>query len=587
MENRKKKEIIFKGVATSPGVAHGPAFLYLNKEMDIPVYKLDEARIDSEKDRFATALVKTRQQLLSIRTDIANKLGEKEAEIFDAHLLVLEDEALISESLKELDESHYNIEYCFRKVFRRYLDFFAQLDDEFLRERAMDIKDVGRRVQRNLVGDAGLNQAELTSSHILVVEDLTPSETANLDKTKILGIVTNAGGKTSHSAIMARSLGFPAVSGIGDISDFVENEDIILIDGIDGFVIIHPTEATLLRYGKIELARKNIEKIFQESVHLESKTLDGQSFCLQANIDDISDIPAVLESGAEGVGLLRTENIFLRHNSFPDEDAQFEIYKTILEAIKPHPVTIRTLDIGGDKKVNDARFNFAEANPFLGERGIRLCLNYPDVFKKQLRAILRASAFGNAQIMYPMISCEKEIELANAILKEAKDELREENQSFDENIKVGIMIEVPSAVLAADLLAKKADFFSIGSNDLIQYLLAVDRLNNRVAHLYNPAHPAVIRAFSMIMEAAEKNDIPVSVCGEVAADPIYVPLLYGAGVRSLSSSPPCLPEKKYLMRNVYSEDTKQLAREVFQTYDTEAVSSKLQDFYEKLMSKIM
>ncbi len=583
----KKREISFKGIATSPGVAHGPAFLYLNKDLEIPTYRISDSTISLEKERFAQALVQTRQQLTAIRADIAAKLGEKEAEIFDAHLLVLEDEALISETLREMEQSKYNIEICFRKVFRRYIDFFSQLDDEYLRERALDVKDVGRRVLRNLIGDAGLNQNLLTESHVLVVDDLTPSETANLDKKKIIAIVTNAGGKTSHSAIMARSLGFPAVAGIGDISDFVENDDVLLVDGFEGLVIIHPSEATLLRYGKIELERKNIEKIFRSSIHLESKMLDGRPFCLQANIDDVSDIPAVLESGAEGVGLLRTENIFLKRESFPDEEEQFEIYREIAEKLKPYSVTIRTLDIGGDKNVTDSRFRFEETNPFLGERGIRLCLSHPDLFKKQLRAILRASAFGNIQIMYPMISSLNEVLAANRLLEECRQELLNEGKTFSSGMKIGVMIEVPSAVLIADTLAQYCDFFSIGSNDLIQYILAVDRLNSRVAHLYSPTHPAVVKAFNMIMDAAKRSDTPVSICGEVAADPIYTAYLYGAGVTSLSTSPRALPEKKYLMRSLSSADLEKLCSEIAEVPDQDKLIDTLQAFYDKTIDRIM
>jgi len=586
MKETDIQELILEGVAASPGVAHGLAFVILQKELEIPVYVVPEKQIDHEKDRFEKALLEARRQISEIRREIAERLGEEEARIFDAHIMVLEDRALIEETLREMEDTNYNIEYCFREVSNRFIEAFEALQDDYLKERVKDIEDVSRRVLQILLGQTARNLMELVAERIIVSEDITPSEAAGLDTGKVLGVLTDSGSRTSHAVIMARSLGVPAVVGLHDASSKIDNDDYVLIDGYDGVVILNPTEETLFRYGEMKSERQNIQRVFESSALLPAKTSDGVQLEIGANIGGPEDCAMALERGAEGVGLYRTEALFMQQDGFPNEDEQYEAYRKVAEQLNPHPVVLRTLDLGGDKHLSEY-FVQNENNPFMGFRAIRFCLEHKNLFKDQLRAILRASAVGNVKVMYPMISTVQEMVAANALLEEAKNELRSKGIEFDEEIETGAMIEIPGAACTCDLLAEHCDFFSIGTNDLIQYMLAVDRVNDRIAHLYEPLHPAVLRTLHKIISTANECGVHVGVCGEMAGDPIYVPLLFGLGANEISATGAVLPEIKYLIRKMTLGGARELAQKVLNQPDPVKTKALLTDFYEAQMRDVL
>lgn len=559
MDTRSKTETLVHGIAASQGIAYGPVFLYIQSDVEIPSYSVDADKRIEEIARFEHALLITRQQIQKIQDEVEKNLGADEARIFDAHLLVLEDQALISETIREFETTSKNIETCFNKVSQRYIKAFDEIDDEYLRERAGDIRDVTQRVLQNLLGQAGQNLSRLADKRIVLANDITPSDAASIDRSQAIAIVTDSGSKTSHAVIVARSMKVPAVVGVRDLSKRLKAGDWILVDGYDGLVILNPTEQTLFRYGKIQLQKKSFEQRLMDATRLPCVTLDGVNIVLRANIEKVDETPLVRDYMADGVGLFRTEFLYLNNDHVPSEEEQFIAYKSVVTALTPATVVIRTLDLGGDKPMASRPELFPqESNPFLGFRAIRLCLEYRDMFKDQLRAILRASAHGKIQLMYPMISGAEELDRANAVLEECKAELRKKGVTFDEKLEVGAMIEIPSAAVTADILAKKCAFFSIGTNDLIQYMLAIDRVNDRIAHLYEPTHPAILRTLKNIVDRAHERKIKVSVCGEMAGDPVYLPLLLGLGVDELSMTPPLIPAVKYLVRAMRMSEAKQL-----------------------------
>lgn len=589
MSPSSKEEIVIQGTAASPGVVQGPAFVFLQKDLEVPFYHVGEGRGLAEIKRFAQALEETRSQINTIKSEIASKLGEEEAQIFAAHLLVLEDKALIDETIQEQRKSGYNIEYCFHAVAKRYIDFFDQIEDDYLKERSMDIKDVVRRVLHNLMGHAGFTLKHLEDKRVVVAENLTPSDTAIIDKENVLALLTDLGSRTSHAVIVARTIQVPAVVGLHDITKRVKNADYLLVDGYDGTVIVHPSKETLARYGKIQSAHESLQRVYEECIPLPSQSADGKHLPLMANIEGEGDIPSVKRAGANGVGLFRTENLFLNKDTPPGEEEQFEVYREVAEALKPETVIIRTLDLGGDKSLffKDGPLLEKETNPFMGFRAIRFCLEHKDLFKDQLRAILRASVFGEVKLMYPMISGVDELMKANALLEEAKAELRERSESFNEDLPVGVMIELPSAAYTADLLADHCAFFSIGTNDLIQYMMAVDRVNDKVAHLYDPNHPAVLRAIKAIIEAGKRKGIEVSICGEMAGDALYTALLFGLGADALSATPGYLAEMKYLLRKTKMEEAVHLAEQVLQQKRSKDVYQLLKNFYSAQLGELI
>ncbi len=587
MHETTKSEFVFHGIGASPGIAHGRAFVVARSEVEIPVYHIDPSQRDGEVARFDQALVQTRQQIIKMQQEIERSLGAEEARIFDAHLLVLEDQALIAETLRELDKNPRNIESCFREVGDRYVAAFGQIDDEYLRERASDIHDVVERVLHNLTGRAVANLSKLADQRILLKYDITTSETAALDRSGILGLVTDAGSRTSHAVIMARSMKIPAVVGVQDATHKVAHGDWLIVDGYDGLVVVNPCEQTLFRYGKLQLRRRTLEKRMLASARQPAETLDHCKVALLANIESADEVERSREAGAEGVGLFRTEYLFLQTDFAPSEEVQYAAYRKVAEFYGSQPVVIRSIDLGGDKPVRWATFGETpEANPFLGYRAIRFCLENIPIFKTQLRAVLRASAHGNVRLMFPMISGVTELERALAILEETRDELRARGLPFNPKMQVGSMIEIPSAALVSDVLARKCDFFSIGTNDLIQYLLAVDRVNPRTAHLYEPTHPAVLRTLKSVFDAAHAAGIKAAVCGEMAGDPVLVPVLLGLGADELSVSPASLTGVKYLVQNMTMSDAVTLAEAALRNPDPQAVAGEALEFYKARIGSI-
>lgn len=582
MEQRGKTETVIRGIAASRGIAYGQVFLYLQSELEISRYVVEPGKRIGEIARFEQALVSTRQEIAKIQGEVRKNLSEEEALIFDAHQMVLEDQALIGETIREFEATGLNIETCFNTIAQRYIAAFSEIDDEYLRERAADIKDVTGRVLRSLLGQTVANLTQLVDKRIIVAKDISPSEAAGIDRSAALGIVTEGGSRTSHAVIVARSMKVPAVVGARELTQRVRDGDWIIIDGYEGAVVLNPTQATLFRYGKIQKQKSSFESRLLAANELPAETLDGVHVTLRANVEKADEFTLVQQYHAEGVGLYRTEYLYLTSLHMPSEDEQYQNYRKIVENLAPAMVTIRTLDLGGDKPMpSNPHLIGPEANPFLGFRAIRLCLENPEMFKGQLRAILRASAHGKVEVMYPMIGCAEELARANALLEEAKSELQARGQAFDAKIRVGTMIEIPSAALCADLLAPLCQFFSIGTNDLIQYLLAIDRGNERIAHLYDPANPAVLRVLKQVIDAARRHRVKVSVCGEMAGDPIYAPLLIGLGVDELSMTPPLLPAVKFLVRAMKFSEAEKLAAEALAQTDPSRTHELLRAFYQR------
>ena len=561
MSDKARQEIQFEGAGVSTGSAFGKIHVVRDDLDDVARYRISPSQVPDEIGRFETALIQTRMQILEMQQRIAESIGAKDAAIFDAHLLVVEDRTLIDEVLRKLETDLCNVEWVFQEVATRYAETLNKIDDPYLRERALDIQDVTKRVIRNLQGKAPKTFLRLSEPHILVAHNLTPSDTASMNRERVLGIVTDLGSRTSHTAIMARSLNIPAIVGLHDITAKLETGQYVLVDGTDGLLIVDPTPETLARYAEIESRRARVVAQLKELRETRSTTRDGCHIVLSANIELPEDVDAVAANGAEGIGLYRTEFLYLNRNTLPTEDEQYETYRKVAERVRPDPLIIRTFDLGGDKLAPGTVDITDELNPFLGWRAIRFCLENVDILKTQLRAILRASAVGNVRIMFPMISGLDELRRAVAVLAECKEELHSSKIDIAKQIEVGAMIEIPSAAISASVLAREVDFFSIGTNDLIQYALAVDRVNERIAHLYEPTHPAVLRLLKMIADAAHANDIWVGVCGEMAGDIALVPLLLGLGMDELSASATLVPRVKRAVQSLTIAECGQLVDE--------------------------
>lgn len=554
-----KGEKILRGIPVSPGVSRGKLLVLRKADTSVPRRELAEGELPAEIERLERALVETRQQVLEVQRKVREVMGADEGSIFDAHLLVLEDRVLVDEVIRLMRKDRVNAEHAYHATAEKYAAALAAVEDPYLRERVGDMRDVNARVLSNLLGRAhGTDLRQLSEPCVVVSHDLTPSDTAQMDRAKVLGFGTDIGSKTSHTAIMARSLRLPAVVGLKTASHELESGDYVLLDGYNGLVIVNPTDQTLFEYGQLIRRQVTLEEKLRDVLDKPAVTLDGQRVALFANIEQASDADAVRASSAEGVGLFRTEYLFINRGSPPPEEEQYQAYRQIAVALKPSPVVIRTLDLGGDKFLSHLAVP-TEMNPFLGWRAIRFCLEQKDIFAEQLRAILRASAEGNVKMMYPMITCLHELDEANALVEACKAELRAKNQPFDENMELGAMIEIPSAALIADALAKRVKFFSIGTNDLIQYTLAVDRMNERIAHLYDPTHPAILRLIHTTVTAARAHGVRVCVCGEMAGDPVLAPLLLGLGVNELSAAPQLVPAIKFLIRRLKLAEAQELA----------------------------
>lgn len=543
------EETVFQGMALAPGIAEGKVMIHFQEEESIPFRDLQEGELDAEVARFEAALLATRAELITLQERLSQSAAAGDAGIFDAHLLVLEDPTLIDEVLKGIRRDRHNAEFVFQGVSHKFIKSLSSIDDPYLRERAIDLEDVTRRVLRHLLGKSGQRLGGHDRSHIIVADELTPSDTAMLNRENVAGFITEKGSKTSHTAIMARSLGIPAVAGLEGICTLLENGCIVLMDGYSGKIFLNPSPATRAAYQALAEQKEHVEEGLESLRETDSVTLDGQCITLAANIELPEELDEVASSGAEGIGLYRTEFLYFNRTEPPDEEEQYAVYRHVAEKIAPDSVIIRTLDIGGDKPTECLDLGHEE-NPFLGCRAIRFCLNNPEIFKTQLRAILRAGLHGNLKIMFPMISGLEELLHAKALLAEAAGELRMKGIPFREDMELGIMIEVPSAALMAGMLAREVKFFSIGTNDLLQYLMAVDRGNERIAHLHDPSNPAVIHILKMVVDAAHEAGIWVGVCGELAGDIEFTPLLVGIGVDELSTGATLVPRVKKAIRNL-------------------------------------
>ena len=552
---------IVQGISASAGVAIGKAMLLDHEDLSVTPRAIDEGHIPHEIMRFEEALTETRAQILKIQEQITKELGREHAEIFDAHLMLIEDRTLIEEVIAQLKQSLICVEYVFVQALKKYTSALSKVNDEYLRERVADLNDVGRRIIKNLMGEQMGRLERLPEQVIIVAYDLSPSDTATMHKKNVIGFATDIGGRTSHTAIMAKSLEVPACVGLEKITQMVADGDEIIIDGSKGLVIINPDKATRLNY---EREREQFVQIGRDLLRLTDVpaiTEDNRRIHLHANLELPEEIDSIHSHGAEGIGLYRTEYLYLNRRTLPNEEEQFQSYQMVVSRMKPHFVTLRTLDLGGDKFLSQIEMP-KEMNPFLGWRAIRFCLAMPEIFKTQLRAILRASAFGNVRIMYPLISGLEELQTANAILQECKTELARKKIPFDSKMKVGAMIEIPSAALTCDILAKEVDFFSIGTNDLIQYALAADRVNEKIAYLYDPAHPAVLRLIRDIIREGHRHKVTVSMCGEMAGDPELTLILVGLGLDEFSVSAVILPEIKLIIRCIKYSTAKRVADKV-------------------------
>ena len=554
-----------QGISGSRGVAVGNVYRYIQEEIVIPDYTVAEDIVEEEIGKFAAAMAATLKQLDTIRQKALDEMGPEEAAIFEAHMQIAQDPSL-SDGIKSLVESsHTNVVAATAQTIETFANIFLGMEDPYMRERGADIKDIGDRLMRNLLGMNPRGLSHISGEVILVAQDLAPSDTASLDKNVVKGIVTAAGGPTSHAAIMARTLEIPAVMGVGDIESFVDGDKAVVL-GTDGIVEINPSDADWDEYTNQAAAFQEELKRLRESANLEATTTDGHHVELFGNIGKAKDAKNALTMGAQGIGLYRTEFLYMENDELPAEDVQFEEYKKVAQDMKGKPVIIRTMDIGGDKELKCLDLP-SEMNPFLGYRAIRISLNRPDIFKVQLRALLRASAFGDIHIMYPMIASVEEVKQANVMLDECKAELTAEGKEFNKDIKVGIMIEVPAAAVISPILAKYVDFFSIGTNDLCQYTLAVDRMNEAIGSLYQPLHPGVLRLIKHVIDASHEQGKFTGMCGELASDPVATMILLGLGLDEFSMTASSIPLIKNILRSVSKAECEEVANKAL-TMDT-------------------
>jgi len=554
-----------QGISGSRGVAVGNVYRYIQEEIVIPDYTVADDKVEEEIGKFAAAMAATLKQLDTIRQKALDEMGPEEAAIFEAHMQIAQDPSL-SDGIKSLVESsHTNVVAATAQTIETFANIFLGMEDPYMRERGADIKDIGDRLMRNMLGMNPRGLSHISGEVILVAQDLAPSDTASLDKNVVKGIVTAAGGPTSHAAIMARTLEIPAVMGVGDIENFVDGDKAVVL-GTDGIVEINPSDADWDEYTNQAAAFQEELKRLRESANLEATTTDGHHVELFGNIGKAKDAKNALTMGAQGIGLYRTEFLYMENDELPAEDVQFEEYKKVAQDMKGKPVIIRTMDIGGDKELKCLDLP-SEMNPFLGYRAIRISLNRPDIFKVQLRALLRASAFGDIHIMYPMIASVEEVKQANAMLDECKEELIAEGKEFNKDIKVGIMIEVPAAAVISPILAKYVDFFSIGTNDLCQYTLAVDRMNEAIGSLYQPLHPGVLRLIKHVIDASHEQGKFTGMCGELASDPVATMILLGLGLDEFSMTASSIPLIKNILRSVSKAECEEVANKAL-TMDT-------------------
>ena len=579
-------ELEFTGVGVSPGIALGPAFILAPEDDTVVLREITTADVPRELQRFEEALVTTRQQIHDLQHRMAENLGPESAQIFEAHLLMLEDRAILDEITRTLKNKLQNIEFVVQQVSNRYAQALLQLEDDYLRERAVDVRDIARRLLRNLAGHSSSALANLEQPCVIIAHDLSPSETAGLNRGKVLGFATDLGSPTSHTAIMARALGIPAVVGMHDISLRVAAGGLVLVDGQHGQVFINPAHERIARYEHKANSQRTIQARLAALRDQPARTRDGYDIPLAANIEQPGDVDSILLNGAVGIGLYRTEFLFIKNDRLPTEDEQAAAYEDVARRVAPHPAIIRTIDIGGDKFLSHLKMP-QQVNPFMGWRAIRFCLAQPDIFKTQLRAILRASTLRNVKIMYPMISNVKEVIEANRLLAESKTELTARGIAFDPDIEVGVMIEVPSAALTADLIAPHVRFFSIGTNDLVQYTLAVDRVNELVTNLYEPTHPAILKLIKNTIDVSHEHGLWTGICGEMGGNPLLVPLLIGLGIDELSINAPGVPLVKDVICNLRFTQAEVLAQQALRSGTAEEVLENCRQLVKEIAPEIL
>jgi len=580
------KNLLLKGIVASQGIAIGKVFLVNQDHLELFHYNIaTNKEIEKEINRFKKAIEESQSQLLRAKKDI-NKKKFKEAQyIIDTHILLLQDKVLMGNTIKIIKHEKIDAALALKKTIEGLRSHLAEINDEYMKERTSDIEYIEQRLLRNLAGIKRDLVAKIREKVIIVASDLSPADTANLNVNEVLGFTIDSGGRTSHTAIMARALKIPAVVGLKDITRRVKTGDTMILDGIHGVVIINPTADTLLKYNQKKAEYDEFEIGLLKHKDLPGETIDGFRVKLMANIEIMEELPSVLTYGAEGIGLYRTEFLYLNRKDLPSEAEQFEIYKTVSQKIAPHPVTIRTLDIGGDKFMSHIDVA-EEINPVMGLRAIRFCLKEVAIFKTQLRAIMRSSAYGKVKIMFPMISGIEEVRQIKIILSEVKKELQAEHKVFDPDIEIGIMVEVPSAASIADILAKEVNFFSIGTNDLIQYTLAIDRVNENVSYLYEPLHPAVLRLLRNIINSAHDNGIPVAMCGEMAGEPFYMPILLGLGIDELSMNVMALPRVKSVLRSLDYKQSQLVTDSIFKLSTAQEIETLLKKEVKKHFPRI-
>ncbi len=572
---------MIQGIGASAGIAIGRAFVLPNWEWELPEQKIDVADFAREFERVYEGIRTSKSEIEQIKDELKDVVGSEETHIFDAHLAILDDPVFMNEIQGIIQRQYKAAEVAVKEAIDHFVTMFDLLDDEYMKERALDIKDVGNRLLKHLLGAPEITLPSDTQPFILIAKELSPSQLAHINPDHVLGIVTLAGSTTSHSAIMARALGVPLVVGIeNSLDEPIQTGQIMVIDGSDGSLYIDPAEAIIEAYTDRHRQQTEAKRRLHVIVDHHAVTPDGKRLELAANISSLKELEIALSSGAQGVGLFRTEFLYMDRNRFPLEEEQFEVYRSVAERLGGEHLVIRTLDVGGDKQLDYFELP-EEDNPFLGYRAIRISLDQKDLFKTQLRAILRASHYGQVRLMYPLISSVEEVRAANAVLEEARRELEAEGIPYDKGIKIGVMIEVPAAVVIADMLAEEVDFFSIGTNDLVQFTLAVDRMNEEIAHLYDPYHPALLRMLKLTVDAAKRCGITVGVCGELAGDVRALPLWLSLDVDELSMSSHSILQVKERLLRTSQQESRQACEKLFHCRTSGEILGLLQEFSAK------
>lgn len=577
------QEIIIKGINASPGICIGKAYRVDREGVEVvEKYQIQAKDLPNEIKRFKAAVKKAKDELRKIVEKSPEEL--QQAHILETHMALLKDKMLYGRTIETVKQESVNAEWALKKVVSNLREVFETMTDPYLKERSVDVVQVADSIMHNLAGAKKINIAAIDKRVILVAHDLTPAETSQINLERVMGFITDRGGKASHTGIIARSLEIPAVVGLKNATSSIRNDDLIIVDGKTGTVIIHPAEATLVQYEERKIDYEEYKAVITRESKAPAESADGVRLAVMGNIELPEEVFALLNYGGDGIGLYRTEFQYFNRADFPGEDELFDKYKDVVEVMHPKPVTIRTLDINADKALTN-HFSSEETNPALGLRGIRYCLKKPQVFKDQLRAILRAAAFGNVRILFPMISTYYEIRDANRMLDEAAESLEKEGLLYNRDIEIGAMIEIPSAVIMADVIAENVDFFSIGTNDLIQYALAIDRGNEQVAHLFQPLDPAIIRMIKHVADVAREKNIKIFMCGEMAGTPHHIPLLLGIGMDELSMNPQTIPDIKRVIRSLNVEDTRSFIKDVLKQTTAKSTFELIRDTYGSILSE--